>query len=438
MTDEDLRLVDRSRNITYQRCPRNRYLEYELGGRGIRKIRANIPLIVGTYVHVGLGDLLQGVTVDDAVKHALDEYNLELRRRGLELEPGEDASFAADEARALIEGLVRAYEIKGLPRLTEQFEVLEVEREDVWKEFAPGIGWMSRADGLLLERSSQDLYVLSFKTAAQWDGRTDKQNQHDVQGLSEAAAIEARLKEWHAVAQAEKSGYAINNYIPQRMAEFLRDCPDAPKVMGVKMIYLLKGKRTEYPEDSGQWRTSSPLLVGWVREGVTGQEFAWRYKWYGPDTWPDSGKLRGHTLGKGWTRFNTWEQPGGVKAWVEMLASGSVQPDAGDALESIVYEPQPYYRQQRDFEDWWEQAQGQEAQVAVGAQMCELIRIESPAQLRTALNKNFPQNRHSCDYPSKCQFQEICHGGDDSALMNPIGTGLYEWRQPHHKPEMER
>jgi hypothetical protein len=439
MSDQ-LRLVDRSRFITAQFCPRKRFLEYEWDGTGLSRVKQAIPLAIGICVHAGLAELLQGVAVDDAVKEALIEYDSEVKRRGLEMDPKEDAAYVYNESRALIEALIRVYAIVALPQLFLSYDVLEVEREDLWESFAPGIGWMSRADGLLRERETGDLYVLSFKTAAQWDSRTDRQNTHDVQGLSEVAAIENRLAEWWKIVRAPGDmlhTLAPSGSLPETnltYGSWLRDLDAPPRILGVKMVYLLKGRREEYPDDSGQWVTSSPLIRGWYREGITGTEFAWRYKWFGPDTYPDSGKLCGHTLGKGWKRFNVWEHPGGVKAWIDLLASGTVQPDAGDPLATIVYEPQPYYRNQQDLEDWHQQAAAQEGNIATCAFS---VAIETPSILRQVLNSNFPQHRHSCDYPSKCQFQEICFG-DQTMLTNPLASGLYERRVPNHIHEKLR
>ena len=441
--ENGLRLVDRSRNLSYNDCNRRRFLGYEWGGTGLSKIKATIPLFIGSCVHTGRARLLLGDDADQAVRVAVAEYDDELKRRGLELEPGEDAMYVADESEALIEALVRVYALVALPRLLEEYEVLEVEREDLWRDFAPGIGWMSRADALLLHKETQDLYVDSLKTAAQWDSRTDRQNQHDVQGLSEVAAIEDRLARWWNLLHGRIAASAeykadMRNEISDRMEALLDPLEGPPRILGVKMVYLLKGRREQYPEDSGHWQTSSHLLRGWMREGVTGQEFAWRYKWFGPDTYPDSGKLCGHTLGKGWKRFNTWEANGGVKAWIDLLATGSVQPDAGNPFEQVVYEPQPYYRQQQDMDDWHQQAAAQELRIMTDAAVVENVRTRlTPDGLRHALNDCFPQNRHSCDYPSKCQFQEICFG-DNSMLTNPLGSGLYERRQPHHQPELEK
>lgn len=394
--------TDRSRIITYQTCPRKRWLEYHAAGTGVTLARQSVPLATGTFTHLGLAALLNGEDTDSAVVGALAAYDQLVSTRGLELEPAMDAFQLAQEQKALVEALLRVFVIhpRGLPHIHANYDILEVEREDVVHEFAPGIDFGARADGLLREKSTGDLYVLSFKTAARWDSRVDRQNQHDVQGLSEVMAIERRLGE---------------------------------RVQGVLLVYLIKGDRSEYPDGSGIYVQQSHLVRGWRREGITGQEFAWRYKWEGPDVWPDTGRLRGHTLGKGWERFNVWEANGGVKAWIDLLATGAVQPDAGDPLDNVLVTPLPYFRQQSDMDTWVRQTQAQETQVA---QDVAAVEAASATDLPLMLDTRFIQHRRSCDWPSVCEFQGICFG-DPTALVNPLGTGLYQRRVPNHATETE-
>lgn len=426
MTTETVRFSDRSRFLEYQRCPTARYLGYAWGSTGLRRIRATIPLVTGSAVHAGLAAMLEQigklpegsgawaqVHVDSCVEAALAEYQVEIANRGLDVELGEDAQWVTDEQRALIEGLVRAYAVapKGLQALLEQYRVLEVEREDVWEGFAQvgdsRIDFQARADGLLQERSSGDLYILSFKTASGFDYRRENENRHDVQGLSEAAVVERRLR-----------------------AEGQLDA----RIMGVQMVYLVKGQRTQ-GEEGGRYVTQSSLIHPWRKEGITEAEWAWRYKWSGPDTWPDSGKLRGHTLGKGWTRTDIWNDMG-VKAWIDLLNSGTVQSEAGDPFDSVVVMPIPYFRQDRDIQDWIEQAQYQEARVADAHQVIEKVRRLTPELMRSTLNAIAPMYRRSCDFPSPCQFINICYA-DDSMLLNPYASGLFQPRIPHHTFEAE-
>lgn len=457
--------TDRSRQIAHQSCPRARYLEYGWGGTGIRKVRATIPLATGTWTHEGLADLMvqvmelerasggdpnawQRVDVERAVKVAITGYKAEVKARGLDIELGEDGAYVADEQIALVEAMLRAYAKHGLGELMEQYRVLEVERDECWPDFvtlANGdtMTMQARADGLLQERSSGDLYILSFKTAAGWDHRKDADARHDVQGLSEAAVCERRLQNaWRGMRAADGSvpyptddllqSLGVDRELHKRLAEMV----DLPRIMGIQMVHLIKGRR-EQQGDGGPYVTQSHLLRGWYQDGVTERKYAWRFKWEGPDTWPDTGRLRGHTLGKGWTKFDVWssEEVGGVAGWIEMLASGAVQEEAGNALETTYVQPLPYFRQDKDIQSWIRQTKGQEARVIKTMIDAEIVRASGPEYLEAFLDDNVIQHKRSCDFPSKCQFQEVCYG-DPSMLIAPFSTGLYQPRVPHHQGEM--
>jgi hypothetical protein len=475
---------DRSRLLTYQHCNRERYLEFHLLGTGVRRNRIAIPLLQGSCVHIGRAHMLNQiidlgpecvrpdlkVDVDAAVKAALDEYKAELANRGLDVELGEDAQAVVDEQVALTEGLLRAYAKAGLPRLLEQYRVLEVEREDLWERFtsvpmhtsiaADGksgslymtdyVDFQSRADALLQERQTGDLYIDSLKTAAQYDHRKDEENRHDVQGLPEAAVVERRLRQdyEHLVngATDPQAGIALPS---PSYCEWIRSLTASPRIMGIQMTFLVKGIRRQAYEGA-PFQTYSPLLRGYYREGVTEREFAWKAETPcpGPGHVLKQSKKgpilcegkKFHKLGVDWVPFDTYRGEGldivgGVKGWVEMLSSGTVQPDAGDPFEAIIQSPLPYFRQDRDMADWIEQAQAIEGDVAAKVTELERIRVEEPSRLRSALNVLMPQNRRSCDWPSKCQMQEICFG-DPSSLTSPFSTGLYQIRLPHHEAEL--
>lgn len=461
MTDHQ-EFTDRSRQERFQTCPRSRFLEYHLMGTGIRRIRATIPLATGTYVHRGVADVLQQVLaqpdqqgahlridVERAVKAAVEGYRAEIKARGLDVELGEDAQAVADEQVALTEGLVRAF-VKapsGLEALLRSYRIVEVEHEDVWLDFVAGVTMQARADALLMEHSTNDLYVFSLKTAATSDYRKENENRHDVQGLSEVAVVERRLGDWWV--DVHHSERPSGDWTPE-MWKLLHDLPDKPRIMGVQMCFLYKGQRRQ-SYDGGPYVTSSPLLRGWYKEGVGEREYAWKEETPcpGPGHVLSYGK-RGpvlcegkkfHKLGQGWTKFSTYDAQGqdtvgGVKGWIDTLASGVLQPDAGDALESIVWMPVPYFRQDRDVEDWLEQTKAQEMRVVQDADFVEQIRADDPDSLRHVLNSDFPQHRRACDWPSACQFIPVCYG-DDTMLTSPFASGLFQRRVPHHAPELQ-
>src|SRR5215472_8281625 len=128
---------DRSRILEYQRCPRARYLGYQWGGLGLRRVRASIPLSTGIFVHAGLAFLLAQLVgvedwrsvkldVDGAVKVAVEGYKEVVKARGLDVELGEDAQYVVDEQVALTEALIRVYVLapEGLAQLMQQYKVL--------------------------------------------------------------------------------------------------------------------------------------------------------------------------------------------------------------------------------------------------------------------------------------------------------------------------
>jgi hypothetical protein len=242
--------------------------------------------------------------------------------------------------------------------------------------------------------------------------------------MSEVAAVESRLAGWVT---------SLDNRAPEVIPHWFRDLYAAngcraPRIMGVRMEYVLKGERRE---DRGAWVQRSPLIRGWRRPTITGWEYAWRYEWREED--PVTGELRSRRLGREWQPFNVWESEdvGGVKGWIDMLASGQVQPESRDCLAAQFVEPIPYFRNQAEVEDWFEQAAAQESRIAV---MAAAVEHAAPAERRSLLNRCFSQHRRSCDWPTACPFQAICFGSDQIA-DDPLASGLYVWREPHHEPE---
>ena len=475
-------LTDRSRTIDYQECHRKRFLGYHFPiqgvNLGIAPARANIYLHDGICVHHGLALLRTGSTIDEAVRESLALYWKVVREAGLKLEPDDDPDYVGKEQAALIEACLRAYAIVRLPELLRKFEVLEVEREDVFPlgEFTiPGVlrtqvpagvnahdpkqqhklvvlenrgdvryvvGWQSRCDALLLERETGDLYIQSDKTAAYWGDKVDKQNQHDMQGLSEVAAVEVRLEKWwNQVHNPDtyKAAFAFN--IPTPMYQYLKELPAPPKIQGVRMEFILKGKRSKDKDGEGPRLQRSPLVRGWRNQGVTARsdDYAWSWNWR-----DEMGKKKALNW-QNWKSFAAWEIPGGIKRWVEELLApdamgySKVQREAGSCLEQQFVCPMPYFRQDVDMANWYQQTRFQEEEVHG-----QLVILQEAIQehgwesgtVTTLLNRWFPQYRRSCDWPDACEFQDVCFSV--AVGRDPIGSGLYRPRVPHHQPEVDQ
>jgi hypothetical protein len=419
--------TSRSAIIARQRCPRFRWLKYHYNGTGLQKTRLNIPLSTGIYTHVGMKLLLEGVAPLAAAEQSLALYDEEVTRRGLEVEQTEDQFFVAAEQRAILEAFVWLAHYRVIPDLRRDYEVVEVEKDDwflLYEDASMVVVVETRGDALLREKAqyvntvpdgvqpgASDLYVLSWKTAKQWDKRKLRDARVDMQGISEAYATELRLQE---------------------------------SVLGVKMVHLIKGVRREDTYRPGLWTTRSPLIRPWMRSTGPSPEFAWSWEWEDPNEInPGTGRYVKHTLGKGWKpTFIPDVMP--MREWIEMLHSKAVQPEAGDCLEKQYVTPMPEARSEAQKKAWLRQTTGQEVEMAQALIALDGVsKSQAPEDVEEALDLMFPQYTHSCTYPAECEMFQICHGGEDAQeasellgeeAVNPMS--LYQAREPHHPGEL--
>lgn len=450
MTETLTHFAFRTGQSVYQRCNRQWYWGYVWNGIGLTRTRLDVPLARGIFVHRGLEKILQGNSIDSSIKFALTEFDKEITKRGLDVGQLEEQNYVYNEQRALIEGMLYGWWKKRYPELIERYDVLEVEHEEVWEvgEFNITIAqypdhvvtqpvklvWLGKADALLREKDSGDLYLQSFKTTGEWDSRKDSAGMHDIQGLSELCAAEHRLREWWEIIHDASDMVPVRDALKKAgmtdaVEELLASANEPPKIMGIRMEHLLAGKRMEAKRNSGQKIQYSPLIRSWRKAGITPEfdELAWKY------TWTD--EFGEHRLGKGWTPVNWWEQPGGVRAWIDLLADGKVQAALGDALDQQFVYPQPYYRQAEDVEDWLQQTIAEELRKCEAVQRMNACTDDN--ERRFIKNILFPMFRHSCDYPTKCVFQDVCFGPCAGVPDQLVSAGMYQRRQPHHATEAE-
>jgi hypothetical protein len=403
---------------------------------------------------------------------------------------GQFDKYLYEEQAALVEGMVRAYARHRLRPLLEQFEVLEVEREGEWKlsEWGKydvwrcerghkvGLGgtycgvcgnrntnktengnhtelWFaSRPDALLRERQSNELYILSFKTAASWDVRKARDAERDMQGLSEGIEVERRLGAWHA---AVKNGSAFNlgqRDIPQNILTFLSGLNTPPRILGIRYEYLLKGDRRidkDLTQELGiETRSQSSHLVrGYLNPGMSAGDETWNWSW---DYHKEDGSAS-KLYWKSWRGTPVWRQMP-VKEWIDKLDSATETfTDEGKLLgwscpaqatgftsehplDLVFVPPIVVYRNEDDLRDLVEQMEAQEVRVAEAVELVKAAKNEG--EKRSLLNRHFPQTRKACEYPSSCQFVSICYGGDEMRL-HPIESGKFKRREPNHKQELE-
>lgn len=449
----------RSRYECFDTCKRRGFLNYHYNGTGLQRKGKSIHLSTGIWAHKGFEMICRWVMKNNhqiPSEEMLDHF-VQVTKQGYfdyvfpesQLKKGEVEGFETaeegldwqgnkrqftneekqriqqyliEEQSALVEAFMRLFVAKILPRWLRRFKIVTVEN-DMSFPLATSMGESPIAyeiiqsatiDVVLQERDTKDIYIISFKTNnANYDIRHEKANLHDTQGLSEIWSFE----------------------------EYLRSKGMNKQVMGVQMLFFIKGKREETEEGSGVWETKSPLIKGYRKLGLNNVEYA--HSMYFPNSSNKSGWGR---LGGGWEQFDIWkdEEVGGVKGWLEMLEGGKIQPECGDILEPVlspekkkkfvIIEPRPYYRQPEDIVSWLIQTKAEEQRIAERL-IAGAIQIEGrEGNKGGALDWFFPQNHKACDYPSACQFTSICYGTAEER-ENPLG-GEFEAREPHHKAEL--
>lgn len=372
--------TSRTAITTYQNCPRKRYFQFHhrLSGSdldGIEPRRQAVPLVWGNALHAGVASLLLGHSADVAVADALLAYAQQCQDREFDLDDLESQSFVYAEGKALIEGFIRAWAIARLPDFAGTYEVLEVEQEGLWQDWAEGIDLAYRPDALLRRRNTGEFYVFNLKSSYAWGEREQKASRYNVQGLSELAALENRLGE---------------------------------KIAGIQDEIFIKGSRLVRKKgDNEKWQMTF-LVHPWLKSGITSDDDAWGWQYY----FEKNG--RNTSLGNSYSRVSVWEHMS-MKEWVEMLSNGGVQDSF--PLSELFATPIPHERNSTEVDEWLVQAQAQEQRVLEDLQGLTGLRLQT----------KFPMYRHSCfSYQRTCPYAAICHERLDPEC------GLYVPRVDHH------
>ena len=391
------------------------------------------------------------------------------------------------EQASLVEVLTRAYARRRLRPLLAEFEVLEVEREGEWLLAEGGptdsasqwgkereIWFLSRPDALLRHRVDSHLELLSFKTTGAWDQRKARDAEHDMQGLSEGIEVERRLGEWwNRVHEIAPGSWKSDPYLQggtQAIFDYLRDCEAAPRILAIRYEFILKGERWKDRDLAAvvgvDWARvqKSHLLrryecVSTPSRGANAGAFAvgdhcWSWEYM------QEGGVTSKLAWQNWRSQPTFDEPGGVKRWIDELDASTLTMSPGDAtlgmepsplgwsgpaqavgftaqhpLDAVFVAPLTCYRNDDDLRDMVEQIEASEVGVAEAVAAVNAAGDED--ERRSLLNRHFPQSRHSCEYPTTCQFVPICYGGED-IRSKPLESGRFMRRVPNHPAEVTK
>ncbi len=428
-----------------QKCKRAFFFRKVYGGRGIVPSFASVPLATGSAVHKGVETMamqvLMGKPVDvtGAVKAAKACYTEEVANKVLAETLSEKQEFVKREQSALVAALVRVWHKVELPRLLGEYRITQSEKSIAFNlSETHRIRFMSKADLMLESLETGEPYVYSLKTAKQWTPRAEASYSTDLQGLTESlGAMEERrdyntrrkakiaeIRERYKKGEISKeAALADISAIPPEMIE---------QVMGVRFCFLIKGQRWPmYGPDGevlGKW-TDSPWLYGYRRIGPGEIEYAHSDKVYKPENKSGYGKL-----GKGWEKFSVYDggeaskAVGGIKGWIEMLASGEIQPELDSPLNMGVITPVPRFPHREELVSTLIQIRS-EAEVLEESRRKWLVDPSSET-----LDKEFPQTRRNCHWPTDCDYSYACYKASPGQdLLDP--TSPYEERKPHHDVE---
>jgi len=485
----------RSRIQDGMRCARARYLMHEWfadadGNGGLSPVKVAVPLATGGAVHLGLASLMRRAmeinvhwpgAIETAVVVAVDEFKTQCEGRGLDLGELESQSFVYNEQLALVEGLVRLAGLRVIPRLIEEYEVLEVEvmdsralvshpepykfvangKEQDSREFTQSewsVLWRSIPDALLRSRETGDLFVLSWKTCASYDQQRDQDARTDMQGLSEPWALEGRLAQWYEKLRDVRENHfdtipVLDLGIPRWFIESYLGASQPSEIRGVQMIYLVKGQRRKDEQDQ-TYKTQSPLLRGYKKDpspGLVAPEFVtdlfYTCSEPHPFRYAKGGTCPGGVNHKrtDFEKFNTWETAGGVGAWLELLSKGGAGQQGIDVLDAQWIMTVPHFRPRYMTERWERQTRAMEARTARA--IITVREYESALRERRethvddaeewdsyqrALDELFPQTTEKCGdwFSRKCPMWEVCHGPDE-VQRDPVGSGLFQVKQQY-------
>lgn len=439
--------ISRSALETFQRCPRSYYWQHAFEGRGIVSVEPRVPLVTGHSTHVGIESLLMGKEVEEAVRAAIEDYDRQWRgwidrakQDGREVQDKEQLKFTVKEQRALIHGLILAFSRVLLPELLKRYTVIMVEQEER-QELAPGIVLEGRVDAVMLDKVDGNCYLASFKTDKGIDPDELRKNERirtDLQGITESWLLGKRLE---AVYKGINDAGTLLGHIAidwpsyskplSKIRAWLLSNSTPYRVSGVKYIFLIKGQQ-RLNKESGVFETHSPIIRGYRK--LVGGKWIYAHSLYfdRPD---GKGKSR---LGKGWESFSVWEDKdgvGGVEGWMSMLMAGKdgvVQPELGNVVERRFYQSSTIYRGEEEIEECMGMVRDEAVRILLAKERLEDGGVADPLG-------EFPMHRHSCCYPSLCEYRPACF--KPAVREDVMGSGLYQWRQPHHEGErrqMER
>lgn len=194
----------RSAAVDREECPRMRFLGTDYNGTGYSPIAQRVPLIGGIHEHNVLADivghyggikLLEGADpVETALQKVKAAYTEEILEAGIRDLTDAEVVFTMQEQLTMLEGMTRGFVIYRLPRLMEEYDLVETEQEWLW-DLGPGVKWPMRVDALYRRKVDGMHIIADYKGIPHGDDAWQRTHENSKQTMLYITAMEERLGE---------------------------------------------------------------------------------------------------------------------------------------------------------------------------------------------------------------------------------------------------
>lgn len=392
--------LDRSRTETKQHCDRLGYWQYYYKGRGItraREIPPPWPLLTGGYVHEGIQHILVGSRAESVAAAMSINYNTSILPLfdGIEEGPALDIlKHNLKEQSELVTALIYGWYKIIYPQYMATYEPIDIEREEeiTFQVGDNEITLLTRTDLLSKIRGSDNYVIHNWKTVTNADKDWLEQWRYDQQTLTEYIAVENRI---------------------------------GKQVVGTIITGLVKGRKSEWPEDSGNWSHNNPMIYQWIKDNGGSIDYQAKYKWKCNGPHPLSRGSKECPGGQNHTRSGYYKGavadkfPGGIIAWIDHLMA--TEPET---LSPYFITLPPISRSDWEIERWKRQTLAREIEdVNKAAEINRMISIE-PDTAAILLDHYFPMvtGHGNCIRLSRCPMLDVCWGSvdvDDQSIFKP-------------------
>lgn len=365
-----IRLIDRTRTVVDWGCKRARYYGYEYNGRGIVKDGSSLDLAIGLVIHDAMAAIAtftqkgEPVPIDHIADAAFRQIYDNITESAQDGVIESDIQNFANEQASLTEGLIRGFFKHVWPRLMIDYPHIEAIEQEMTYTLGGGFKFMTKPD-LIVANKENELVYLEYKSTS---SKKDKW-----------------IQSWDTAVQLHSSIMATEETLGIR--------PAYVQIVGLYKGYESYGKQ------------NSPFCYAYKKLGnppFTTDQVQYEYK-------------------AGFRRYPTWEEAGGVKAWVEKM------PD--NILTDQFPMTAPIMVDEDLVRDFFAQRLVREREIA------SAFDPDNPdVDEYEIMSRVFPQTFEKCvpAYGWVCPFRKLCFGH----VADPLSEG-YVLRTPHHQQELD-